>query len=150
MHPFLIYKAKKLLFFLGQLIVWLILLFLLTRPAAAATIPKLTDHTAILAILGEAENQPFIGQVAVGEVIRRRGSLKGVYGVLAPRIKAGAYSDKAYRTAAHAWAVSASTNHSQNALGWGNEHDLKIFRRQSWFQSCHIVVKIQDHYFWGR
>lgn len=130
----------------GLLFFWLILLFLLTRPAHAS--PPLTEETAILSIIGEAEGEPQEGRIAVAEVIRRRGSLKGVYGINAPRVKARKFSRAVYEASKQAWEASRLTNYSQGAQGWGNKADLQKFKRAAWFKNCYIVKQIGNHYFW--
>lgn len=110
--------------------------------------PKLTDESAILAIIGEAESEIYLGKLAVAEVIRRRGSLKGIYGVNSPRVKNRKYSQETYLEARSAWFESLKTNVSLGAQGWGNKADLIQFRKSKWFQTCEIVTQIGNHYFW--
>lgn len=87
-----------------------------SRPCMAAT--SIPDDQAILAIIGEAEGEPYKGKVAVAEVIRRRGSLKGVYGIRAKRVVEHLYSQKTYEDCRRAWIESASTNYSLGATHW--------------------------------
>ena len=44
---------------------------------------KFTDQMAIKAILGEARGEGFMGMYAIACAIRNRGSLKGVFGLVA-------------------------------------------------------------------
>ena len=111
---------------------------------------KLTDKTAVLAIIGEAESESQIGRIALAEVIRKRGSLKGIYGINAPRVKAHRYSDNTFLLAKAAWFDSRYTNYSKNADGWGNSSDIIKFKKQGWFKNCVIVAHIGNHYFWKR
>lgn len=116
-------------------------------PAPAAVV-RYTDSQAIAAIIGEAENQPLEGMVAVGEVIRKRGSLKGIYGVSAPRVVKKLYSAKTLADATRAWQMSKTSNLTDGADGWGNASDIRIFKTQKWFKKCRVTKKIGDHYFW--
>lgn len=113
------------------------------------------DIDAVRAILGEAENEQYAGMIAIGEVIRTRGSFKGIYGYNAVKYVNGRYyrgkraiSPTLAIQALKAWRASISTNYALNAQGWGNASDLKAFARQSWWRNCAIVVKIGNHYFW--
>lgn len=62
-----------------------------------------TQEQAIKAVIGEAENQGEYGMLAVSCAIRNRGSLKGVYGLHAPRVVKHRYSNKIYQQAKSAW-----------------------------------------------
>ena len=116
-------------------------------PAPAAVV-RYTDSKAIAAIIGEAENQSLDGMIAVGEVIRNRGSLKGIYGVSAPRVVKKLYSADTLMKATKAWQMSKTSNLTDGADGWGNASDIRIFKTQKWFKKCHVTKKIGDHYFW--
>ena len=69
------------------------LAILLANVAHADTIP---ESKAVLAIIGEAENQGAQGLMAVACGLNNRGTLKGVYGINAPRVKQGKYSHDIY------------------------------------------------------
>lgn len=139
------HATKVCLMACGMLIFWLILAFLLTRPAYSAQIP---EDKAILAIIGEAESEPWEGKVAVAETIRRRGSLKGIFGLNSVRVKQKKYTRALYDQCKRAWEASRTTNYSKGALGWGNAADVQIFKRSKWFRNCKIVKQIGKHYFW--
>jgi hypothetical protein len=126
------------------LLIWLFLFWAMTCPARAYT-----NEEAIKAIIGEAESEPYIGKVAIGEVIRKRGSLKGIYGINAPRVRQVKYSHKCYLEAQKAWYASITSDYSHKSEGWGNANDLIKFKRSKWFKKCYIVCKIGNHYFWG-
>jgi spore germination cell wall hydrolase CwlJ-like protein len=120
-----------------------------------ATLPRcapaaVPDHLAVQAIIGEAENQSLEGMVAVGEVIRNRGSLKGIYGVSAPRVVKKQYSATTLAKATKAWQMSKTSNLTGGADGWGNAADIKKFKTQKWFKKCRVTKQIGDHYFWKR
>ena len=116
-------------------------------PNAYAT-EQLTSKSAILAIIGEAEGENYLGKVIIGEIIRRRGSLKGVYGANSRRVKQHLYSQATYDECKKAWKESARTNYSEHADGWGNAADLVVFRRSAWFKKCYIVKQVGSHYLW--
>lgn len=125
---------------------------LISCQAQASTI---TETDAVRAILGEAESEPFIGQIALAEVIRTRGSMKGIYGFNAIKYKNGIYyrgnraiSRQMALQAIKAWKTSATTNYALKAQGWGNAADLKAFRKTRWFKKCYIVKTIGNHHFW--
>ena len=141
----------RLLIKLGVLwLLWVLFVLGMVHLAHASKIPYNRSEMAILAIIGEGSSESFRGQVAIGESIRKRGGLKGVYGVHSKRIKEGRYSKKEYNTAKRAWLASANTNYSKGADGWGNEADLAKFKGQKWFKGCYIVCKIGKHFFWKK
>lgn len=109
-----------------------------------------TDKTAILALIGEAEDQSQTCKIAIGEVLRRRGSLQGVYGIHAKRVLTHKYSSQVALLARAAWFDSRFTNYSRGAQGWGNSQDLIKFRQCKWFKNCEIVAHIDGTYFWKR
>ncbi len=133
----------------------LFLMFALWDICFAGSVP-IKDVDAVRAILGEGEAEPFIGMVALGEVIRTRGNFKGIYGYNAIKYVNGRYyrgkraiSNAIALQALKAWRASISTNYALNAQGWGSEADLRVFKKQSWFKKCHVVTKIGAHYFWN-
>lgn len=119
----------------------LVLFLVLPYLAYAEEIPK---HLAIKAIVGEAENQGFKGQLAVAEAIRTRGSLKGVYGAKRDISKA---PKSVLEEAERAWEVSKDTTTVKGADVWGTEADVQKFKKTRWFKSYKQVAKIKDHYF---
>ena len=125
-----------------------ILIMVLFSSCSYAAPVKLTDKTAILAIIGEAEAESQIGKIAIAEAIRNRGTLKGVYGVKAKRVVNKLYTDNAYLLAKSAWFDSLKTDYTKGATGWGNASDIVIFKRQGWFKNCVITAKIGNHYFY--
>ncbi len=132
----------------------LFLMFAIWDICFAGNLP-IKDVDAVRAIIGEGEAEPFIGMVALGEVIRTRGNFKGIYGYNAVKHVNGRYyrgkrtiSPTIALQALKAWRASISTNYALNAQGWGSEADLRVFKRQSWFKKCYITVKIGNHYFW--
>lgn len=107
---------------------------------------QFTPDEAIRAIIGEASGEPFEGQVAIGEAIRKRGTLKGVYGVKAPHVDR--QGKEVWEKARRAWEVSQSSKLTDGASGWGNSEDLKQFRKTRWWKRCEVTKKIGNHYFY--
>lgn len=142
---------------INPLIVAIMTLFLMYAlySIAYAGNPPIKDVDAVRAILGEGEAEPFVGMVALGEVIRTRGNFKGIYGYNAVKYVNGRYyrgkraiSPIIALQALKAWRMSVSTNYALGSAGWGNASDLKAFSKTSWFKKCYITVKIGNHYFW--
>ena len=69
---------------------------------------SIPERSAIKAVIGEAGGESFRCQTAVAEVIRRRGSLKGIYGVGNPAVHRA--SPAVFRRAGEAWAAAAGSN----------------------------------------
>ena len=105
-------------------------------------------NQAIMAIIGEAEGESLQGKIAVAEVIRHRGSLKGIYGVSAPRVVKKLYSAQTLSDATKAWEMSKTSNLTGGAMGWGNASDIRKFKTQKWFKKCAVTKQIGNHYFW--
>jgi hypothetical protein len=97
--------------------------------------PKLTDHTAAAAIIGEAGNQSDRCMLAVAGAIRLRAqgsrtpSLQGIYGVNNPVVKHA--GPNLWARAARAWRASAA-NPALASAGcryFGNPADAPYFRQ---------------------
>lgn len=124
--------------------------------AIAATLSQCTPapagvvayNQAIMAIIGEAEGETMQGKIAVAEVIRNRSSLKGIYGVSAPRVVKKQYSAKTLADATKAWEMSKTSNLTGGAMGWGNSADIRKFKTQKWFKKCSVTKQIGNHFFW--
>lgn len=115
----------------------------------------ITDSQAVNAILGEAEDQGLLGMTALGEAIRNRGSLKGVYGYKAIVIKDGNYyrktkkglipiSKATVKQAEEAWKASATSNYVLGADHWEN---VKAFGMPSWAKNMQITLEHKNHVF---
>lgn len=118
-------------------------LLMLGGEAYAKPIP---DARAINAIIGEAESEGYIGMMAVASAIRNRGTLKGVYGEKAPRVKKHLYSAKTYDMAQTAWWSSAIGQDMTNgATHWEN---TKAFGVPYWAKSMVKTVTIGHHVFY--
>ena len=101
-------------------VVWLLLTLL---PLHA----QVTDQDAINAIIGEAGNQPLEAQIGVGEVIRKRNSLRGIYGLNNKCVLSA--SNKTRHKAKEAWEKSLSSHLTLNAMYFGGEADKPYFDR---------------------
>ena len=119
-------------------------LFLILITVGICHADQLDDKQCILAIIGEAEGEPYIGKIAIGEVIRRRGSLKGVYGLNAPRVKKHLYSKETYDLCLKAWLESRFTNYSCLATHW----EGKAFKKPYWAANMAIVARIGNQIFY--
>lgn len=97
---------------------------------------------AVKVILGEAANQSFIGKIAVGEVIRNRGSLEG-FSSTQKDLDAFYRQQpmKARRAAQAAWILSHLTNFTGHADHFDN---VKEFGVPQWTATMRKTVKIDD------
>lgn len=112
--------------------------------------PTITESQACHCILGEARSEyskhGYEAFLAVAEVIRRRGSTKGIYGCKASfskelgYIKAMGLDDEALR----AWKASKDTNITMGAIMFENIID---FGKPSWYDSYKETVTIGKHTF---
>ena len=122
-----------------RLIFPIIIMAILQAPAQAYT-----EKQAIKAIIGEAENQGKEGMLAVACAIRNRGTLKGVYGLNAPRVRNHLYTARIYAQAAQAWADSAQTDITHGARFWEN---TTAFGMPYWAKGMQVVLVVRDHKF---
>ena len=115
----------------------------------------ISDSQAINSILGEAEDQGLVGMTALGEAIRNRGSLNGVYGYKAIVIKNGNYYRKTkkglrllskaiVKQAHQAWKASATSDYVHGADHWEN---VEAFGMPSWAYSMEKTFAYKDHAF---
>ncbi len=74
---------------------------------------ELNEHDAVQTIVGEAADQPYECMVAMGEVIRNRGSIKGFAGFEAMNHREE--SVNVWRNARQAWRESDFTNYAKGA-----------------------------------
>jgi len=118
----------------------LILLILLSQTAHA----EINRSDAIQAIVGEAADQPYIGQVALAEAIRNRGTLQGVYGFNRDTSKE---TGATFQRAARAWEESKETNLLDGRDHWEN---VEVFGLPYWADETMSAIKIGDHTFFGK
>lgn len=117
---------------------------LICAPAQAGQKVAISEHSAVLAIIGEAEGEPYKGKVAVAEVIRTRGSLKGVYGIKAPRVVQKKYSQKTYNECLKAWRESATSNITKGSTHWEGTK----FKTPYWAKNMIVMVTIGNQRFY--
>lgn len=122
----------------------LIIAVFLWNGCAVASADEIPTDKAILAVIGEAENQGYKGMLAVSCAIRNRGTLKGVYGLINPRITTHKYSYKIYDMATRAWFASYYTDITNGATNWEN---VKAFGCPSWMKRCVETYRYKDHIF---
>lgn len=129
MHNYERMLLKKILF--------LSLLLIVLPPVSWA----IKDDLAVKCILGEARGESFQGQVAVAEVLRRRGSVRGFVGCSA----AGNPTASQWLTALKAWRRSRWTDYARGATNFDNE---KAFGKPWWAYGMKKVAVIGKHCFW--
>lgn len=137
---------------------------------AESALAPIPDDRAILAIIGESENQGKDGMLAVACALRNRGTLKGVYGEKNRRVKGGLYTKGTYLKAQKAWLESKrmvepitencyipepSKPHfnipicpidpTQGANSWEN---INEFGKPDWADTCEQRAIIKDHVFY--
>ena len=100
---------------------------------------------AIKAIIGEAENQGYKGMLAVACAIRNRGTLKGVYGLRAKRVRYSLFNEEAMIDAKLAWEESAKHDITNGATLWEN---INAFGCPSWVKSCVETFRYKNHVFY--
>ena len=100
------------------------------------------DDIAIRAIIGEASGEGLKGMQAVGEVIRRRGSLKGVYGFKAPHVDKE--PEWVWKMARKAWKDSEFSNLSNGATHF----ESTDFKNAYWMEDMECVAHIGKHRFY--
>lgn len=101
---------------------------------------------AIRAIVGEAANQGLDGMTAVGEVIRTRGSVRGLYGLEAMATRKE--TPGVWDMAARAWNRSTHTNLTHHATMFENIYAFGF--PKSWDRDKVVcVAQIKDHWFFA-
>jgi len=101
-----------------------------------------TDLQAIRCIIGEAEDQGYIGMVAIGEAIRNRGHLKGVYGCTSVRLLS--VGDWLVDQASEAWRDSETSNLVKGADHWHSDREKPVW----WEKYGTLTAKIGNHKFY--
>lgn len=123
-------------------------------PGCASYADHVPDNRAILAIIGEAENQGSEGMLAVACGIRNRGTLKGVYGEKAPRVVKKLYSQSIYDRAKIAWTLANENNDGTSddycSFLDGADHweNIKAFGEPSWASKMVKTYEYKDHAFY--
>lgn len=117
-----------------------IAIFLLTAsPCFAQTI---TETQAIQCLIGEAGNQGIEGMTAVGEVLRRRGSTRGLHGCKTALSRHS--KEKLRAEARQAWRASETSNLTNGADHFEN---VEAFGFPKWAKNMKQTVKIKNHTF---
>lgn len=108
---------------------------------------SINNKQAILAIIGEAENQDWEGMYAVACAIRNRGTLKGVYGIYALRVINHKYSKFTYALAELAWHNSEyrKDDITNGATHWEN---INAFGKPYWVKDMVETFRYKDHVFY--
>lgn len=123
-------------------------IMLLVGSCVNAHADSIPENKAVLAIIGEAENQGAQGMLAVACGISNRGTLKGVYGLNAPRVKAGKYSKTTYDLALSSWRHVMQSDDTCNFLGgatmWEN---IDAFGKPSWYNNVIETYRYKNHIF---
>lgn len=101
-----------------------------------------TEQEAVRCIMGEARGENFEGKVAVGEIIRKRGSTAGMYGCKA-KLKE---PQKVWDEARRAWRKSAGTRTTKDATLFENTKAFGFPRRWD-RRKVKFVTKIDQHDF---
>jgi len=93
---------------------------------AATVHAEILDSQAVRAIVGEAANQPYNAQVAIGSSLRHRGNLRGVYGFTNSVYdhSTQAVKDKALK----AWRESKTNDLSFGCKYFGCPQDYHYFK----------------------
>ncbi len=123
-----------------------------TASASIGSSPALNTQNAINAIIGEAEAEPMEGKIAIAEVIRNKGNLRGVYGINSPRVR---LASRAVRKDSElAWAKKG-TNLTRGATVWGNADDVRKWKARAkkyprhWFNRMYQTAQIGRHFFFA-
>lgn len=103
------------------------------------------DSDAIKAIIGEAANQGYQGQLAVAGAIRNRATLQGVYGLNSEMVKK--QPQWVWNMAEKAWSESKTNDITMGATHWEN---IKSFGTPYWARKMKKTVLIKDHQFYKK
>lgn len=103
---------------------------------------EIDPKTAEICIMGEARGEPYAGQVAVAEVLRRRGSTNGFYGCKAKFSPTSRESSRAK----NAWEESQKSNYSHGATHF----ESTDFKTPYWAGDMTVVARIGKHKFYRK
>ena len=103
---------------------------------------EITEAQAVQCIMGEARGEPYEGQVAVGEVLRKRGKLSGFYGCFA-NFKA---TQGEFKKAQKAWRESSKTDYSNGATHFEGDS----FKQPYWAKDMKVVAHIGRQTFYAK
>ncbi len=126
-------------------IAFALILSAVSIPSAKASLcakDSITESKAIRILIGEASGEGEKGMQAVGEVLRRRNSTRGFYGLRAKHVdKQPAW---VWSMARRAWMKSAASNITKGATLFENIVD---FKKPYWYNSSEVTVTVGRHTF---
>ena len=129
-------------------VIWAVIFFgafICFKGCTPAHASEINDVQAVMTIIGEAEGEPFEGKLAVACAIRNRGTLKGVYGLRAPRVLNHKYSKQTEQYAVNAWIMSEDSGNCEFIKGADHWEGDK-FPKPSWskkmVETAHIGHQI--------
>lgn len=112
--------------------------------ASESAMPKFSDGEAIHAILGEARGEGLAGMYAVAHAIRNRGTLRGVYGLIA-EFKV---DDDTMQEATTAWRMSKYLpDPTHGATHWEN---INKFGKPKWAGKMVETARVRNHVFYKK
>ncbi len=106
-----------------------------------------TQERVINAIIGEAENQGYEGMVLIAYAIINRGTLKGVRGENALRVKQHEYSAITLQEAQEAWKFAFQNPYDDPTDGATHWENVKRFGTKRWMKNMTITYTYKDHVF---
>ena len=99
-----------------------------------------TPEQAVLAIIGEAEGEPQQGKEAVACAINNRGTLHGVYGLHAPRVRHHLYSKETRDNAIVAYEIAEDSEYCDNLIH-GAQYWASLTLDQKW------IHRMENHHY---
>ncbi len=123
----------------------ILLLIGCSNPCFSQDIPS---SRAVRAIIGEAENQGYLGMLYVACAIRNRETLKGVYGEHSQRIKNHSYSEETKELATVAWESSKTSDECKELNGAKNWENINAFGLPLWTKRMRETFRYKDHVFY--
>lgn len=133
---------------------WFLMALLCGISTNAHAAGQMNDQDAIKAVIGEAEGESYEGKLAVACAIRNRGTLKGVYGKNAPRVRRHMYSRITAGTAGLAWEASTNMDLCASLID-GAQYWASLKLDQDWKnkmvkQGYHHTATIGGHTFFRK
>jgi len=104
---------------------------------------EISSDVARRILIGEAADQGLKGMICVGEVLRKRGNIRGFRGYHAKHIKRTPAS--VWKLAAQAWERSAHTNFTNGADHFEN---VRRFGQPPWAKRFTKTYEYKDHIFY--
>jgi len=131
-----------------------ILLLGLTQSSWAVS-PGILEEKAIMAIVGEAEGEPYAGKVALAYALKNRGKLDGVYGYKAISLRSGAFwrgkrkiTPRTIKEAKNAWNWANSYPDLDPTKGADHWENIKAFGKPKWAYSMKETYRVGSHVFY--